>query len=78
MIESMKLCLLLVIFQNCQAIFAQNPIVQIEDGQIEGIIMQSRLGYDFAAFRGIPFAEPPLKELRFQVNFNLFFGETLV
>jgi acetylcholinesterase len=41
-------------------------IVQIEDGQIEGAFMTSRLGKTFQAFLRIPFAAPPLGEFRFQ------------
>lgn len=41
-------------------------ILQIEDGEIEGILMEDRLGDKFHAFLGIPFAEPPINELRFK------------
>jgi carboxylesterase type B len=40
--------------------------VNIEDGQVEGTKMTSRLGVSYDAFLGIPFAEPPVNELRFQ------------
>lgn len=68
MIGRVRLCIILVA-SFCQVSFAQNPTVEIDDGRIEGIVMKSRLGKDFAAFRGIPFAEPPLGELRFLVRF---------
>lgn len=41
-------------------------IVEIEDGRIEGNVWTSRLGESFHAFLRIPFAEPPIGELRFQ------------
>ena len=44
----------------------QNAIIKINDGQIEGSEMNSRLGKTFHAFRGIPFAKPPICELRFE------------
>lgn len=44
--------------------------VQIADGSIRGVRETSlRKQVDFYAFRGIPFAKPPLGELRFKVNF---------
>lgn len=42
------------------------PRVDIKNGTLEGSIMTSRKGREFAAFRGIPYALPPLKELRFE------------
>nr|XP_003704957.1 PREDICTED: venom carboxylesterase-6-like [Megachile rotundata]XP_012144469.1 PREDICTED: venom carboxylesterase-6-like [Megachile rotundata] len=42
------------------------PVVKIKNGTLSGTIMKSRNGREFAAFRGIPFALPPLGELRFQ------------
>ena len=44
--------------------FAQ--VIQIQEGEILGNVMQSRLNNNFFAFRGIPFAEPPVNELRFK------------
>lgn len=41
-------------------------IIEIEDGLIEGRQMASRSGVPFNGFFGIPFAEPPLGELRFR------------
>jgi para-nitrobenzyl esterase len=54
--------LLLVIALNS----AIGDIVEIEDGLIEGTTMQSRKGVSFHAFFKIPFAKPPVGELRFQ------------
>lgn len=45
---------------------SSNQIIEIEDGKIEGILMQTRRGDNFHAFVKIPFAEPPLAELRFK------------
>ena len=49
----------LIIFTKCE-------IIQIEDGQLEGTVMTSRKGVDFHAFMGIPYAQPPIGNLRFQ------------
>jgi len=41
-------------------------IVEIEDGKIEGTVLQTRLGNNFYAFRRVPSAQPPINELRFK------------
>ena len=48
-------------------------IVQISLGQIRGSLMFSSSGRQFSAFRGIPYAKPPIKELRFNVFFKITF-----
>lgn len=40
-------------------------------GQLMGSEMSSASGRKFQAFRGIPFAEPPVGDLRFKVIFNI-------
>lgn len=45
---------------------AFGEVVEIDDGPIEGTILTSRLGREFYAFRGIPFAQPPIGNLRFR------------
>jgi carboxylesterase type B len=47
-------------------VLARCEIVEIDDGLIEGTTMQSRKGVNFHAFMKIPFAKPPVGELRFQ------------
>lgn len=42
-------------------------------GTVKGISMLSRRGQKFNAFLGIPFAKPPIGDLRFKVNFQPFF-----
>lgn len=41
-------------------------VIQIEDGSIEGTTLTTRLGEEFYAFRNVPFAEPPVGDLRFK------------
>lgn len=41
-------------------------IVDIEQGRINGTLLKSRYGEDFHAFLRIPFAEPPIGDLRFK------------
>lgn len=40
--------------------------VEIDDGLIEGVTLQTRKGANYHAFRKIPFAEPPVGDLRFK------------
>lgn len=41
------------------------PIVKIRQGEIEGKIQQSRNGRYFSSFLGIPYALPPINNLRY-------------
>lgn len=45
---------------------AKRPIVEISNGKIRGEIMFTPNNRSFYAFRGIPYAKPPLGDLRFQ------------
>ncbi|XP_032678420.1 venom carboxylesterase-6-like isoform X2 [Odontomachus brunneus] len=56
-------CVLLFAFS---AVYASAPTAQTRNGTVAGLVMQSRRGKDFIGFRGIPYAMPPLGELRFQ------------
>lgn len=47
-----------------------DPVARIRNGTLEGVFMKSRKGREYAAFRGIPYALPPLGELRFQVRLD--------
>lgn len=45
-------------------------IVEIEQGKLKGILQKSVLnGNEYCSFLGIPFAKPPVGNLRFQVSF---------
>ena len=63
-----RLFLVFGIFILVNVIFASNILVNIKNGTLEGSIMKTRKGLNFFAFRGIPYALPPLGELRFEVN----------
>lgn len=44
-------------------------IVEVKQGQVEGLIGKSILtGSEYGSFLGIPYAKPPLEDLRFQVS----------
>nr|QIK02095.1 juvenile hormone esterase [Holotrichia parallela] len=49
--------------QNCDD---NSPVTKTKYGEARGTIMKSRKGKLFAAFKGLPYAEPPIGELRFR------------
>ena len=65
----MKLCLVLgCVFFYCIVRGNAEEIVNIPSlGEIRGSFMTSASGRQFSAFRGIPFAKPPVDQLRFKV-----------
>jgi hypothetical protein len=47
--------------------------VCISEGKLSGVIEESVFGDSYVAFRGIPYAKPPIGELRFKViSLSLF------
>ncbi|KAJ8675737.1 hypothetical protein QAD02_011523 [Eretmocerus hayati] len=42
------------------------PIITITEGKLRGTILKSMLGMNYFAFKGIPFAQPPIGPLRFK------------
>ena len=51
------------------------PIVKINQGVLKGVTLKTEFG-DFLSFNGIPYAEPPIGELRFKVN--IFFQSQII
>lgn len=43
------------------------PTVKIEEGELVGKRLYTKLGREFSAFLGIPYAKPPIGDLRFEV-----------
>lgn len=64
-------CLLFCLICSCE--FVQitraeiSPTVVVKNGSLAGSLMRSRRDREFFAFRGIPYAQPPLGQLRFEV-----------
>jgi len=51
-----------------------NMIVQVEEGKLKGVERVSALtGRPYCAFLGIPYAEPPVDDLRFKVNTSIYY-----
>ncbi|XP_076277825.1 carboxylic ester hydrolase-like [Lasioglossum baleicum] len=53
-------------FSNLVASESHAPTVKIQNGTLAGLVMKTRHGREFAGFRGIPYALPPLGTLRFE------------
>lgn len=49
-------------------VYGTNDVLQIYQGQIKGSILISRNKRNFYAFQGIPYAKPPINDLRFKVS----------
>ncbi|XP_037069411.1 venom carboxylesterase-6-like [Pollicipes pollicipes] len=45
---------------------AERPLVQLGDGTLRGVTLRSFEGRQYAAFKGIPYARPPVDDLRFR------------
>lgn len=43
------------------------PLVQIEQGELRGVVCKNNEG-KYIAFKGIPYAKPPVGKLRFKVS----------
>lgn len=48
------------------------PTVHVQQGTLTGTYLTSRYGRKFAAFQGIPYAQPPTGDLRFKVRVVYF------
>ena len=45
-----------------------DPIINTRYGSIKGFQLRTERGFEVEIFLGIPFAKPPVGELRFEVN----------
>jgi hypothetical protein len=48
--------------------YGNNPQVTVEQGALRGHYLTSRKGRQFVGFQGVPYAKPPLGEMRFKVS----------
>lgn len=62
----MVLIILLVLFQIFYEINAQ-IVAQTNYGCVQGVLGTSSCGKLYESFRGIPYAKPPMGDLRFKV-----------
>ncbi|CAG9768088.1 unnamed protein product [Ceutorhynchus assimilis] len=56
---------LLVHILKCESTQLADPIVTLQDGSLKGTIGKNYDGDDFYKFFGIPYAKPPINDLRF-------------
>ena len=47
-------------------------IVNLSQGQLRGKVATTFRGLDYYSFQGVPYANPPIGELRFKVNCYMF------
>ena len=52
---------------------AEGSLVDTDDGRVAGIVEKSVKGRNFNSFYGIPFARPPVGQLRFKVRCKLLY-----
>jgi len=57
-----------IVLSSLNIYHSKSPVVNTHSGKVQGIVSSSRDGNQFFAFRAIPFAKPPLNELRFEVS----------
>lgn len=60
-----KFAFLLLASFICEQLNAQ-PLIQISQGKLKGTFLKSRSGRKYSAFLGIPYAQPPIGNLRFR------------
>lgn len=46
----------------------EDPVVEITDGEVRGIITKTHDGENIYAFLGIPYGQAPVGDLRFKVS----------
>lgn len=44
------------------------PVVTVSEGKLEGFVHTTPNGFQINVFLGIPYAKPPIGNLRFKVN----------
>ncbi|GJQ67029.1 Est-6 [Trypoxylus dichotomus] len=59
-------CVIFVILLSAVIYAEERPLVSIEDGLVRGTHKTSYHGRKYAAFEGIPYAQPPIQSLRFR------------
>lgn len=60
--------LLCLTWLTCLTMENDRVNVHVHEGELIGIVEKSVYGHNYISFRGIPYAKPPIGELRFKVN----------
>lgn len=45
-----------------------DPVIQVKEGKLKGKICKTSDEFPYFAFKGIPYAKPPVNDLRFAVS----------
>lgn len=45
-----------------------SPIISTSEGKLQGSVRTTTEGFKFNSYTGIPYAKPPIGNLRFRVN----------
>jgi len=64
----MRLVLQILAALALSCVRAERPRVKTTLGDLEGVWQTSAKGLQYAAFMGIPYAQPPVGDLRFEVK----------
>lgn len=64
-------CLIFHLTTGLYSIKEDDPVVEVGQGLIQGTIRSTPKGKSYYAFLGIPYAKPPIGELRFQVSIKI-------
>jgi carboxylesterase type B len=59
--------MMLVLVLSLVSLSLCHPQVTLDQGILKGRVLKSRGGRDILSFQGIPYAKPPVNELRFKV-----------
>ena len=63
--------LITLIFTECDGAESKSvPTIKTAAGRVSGVTEKSFFGKEYLAYYGIPFAEPPIGNLRFKVSFG--------
>jgi len=67
--------LLLLLFSVLGTVIGEDVTVSIQKGKIRGLRLDYDFGQYYYAFKGVPYAKPPIKERRFQDPVEPFYWE---
>ena len=59
--------LFIIVDISCNTI-NDGPIVEVQQGSVQGIIQYSQAGKEYYAFLGIPYGKSPIGNLRYKVQ----------
>lgn len=66
MISKFLFCVVLILLHSEIYVLCQK-LVTIPQGTLEGIELTNENGKNFTGYRGVPYAKPPLGDLKFKV-----------